>query len=80
MPDLFQFIDDIDADKQAMVAKTVRKCQNLRQSGKTFSTKLGCPSRGVFTNLVAVPARCAARSHQDRVLLEAWLDPTYQPV
>src|SRR5262249_15908 len=60
--------------------KTVRKCQNLRQSGKTFSTKLDCPSLGVFTNLVAVPARCAARSHQDRVLLEAWLDPTCQPV
>src|SRR6516162_805094 len=50
--------------------KIARKWQDLRQSGRTISTKLDCRSRGEFMSLVAALVRYAVRSHHDQVLSE----------
>ena len=81
MPDLFQFIDDIDADKQAMVVKRLEDRAQMPKFvaiRENYFDKIGCRSAGAFMSLVAVPVRCAVRLHHDRDFSGRWLGPICQ--
>ena len=65
MPDLWQFIDDIDADKRAMAIKRLEDRAQMPKFAairETISTKLDCPSPGAFMEWLrdrrGVPCDC----------------------
>ena len=83
MPDLWQFIDDIDADKQAMAIKRLEDRAQMPKFvaiRENYFDRIGLPVTGRITSaLVAVPARYAVRLHHNhRVFAGRSLGPICQ--
>ena len=54
MSDIYQFIDDLDSDKQSMVAKRLEDCAQMPQFAeirKNYFDKVGLPSEGSIHEL-----------------------------
>ena len=78
MPDLWQFIDIIDADRQAMLVKRLEdraQMPRFAEIREDYFDKIGLPLAG---RILELGCGTGAVPH-DPALLEPWLDRTSQP-
>ena len=81
MPDVFQFIDDIGPDRQAMVVRRLEdraQMPRFAEIRENYFSKIGLPLAGRILELGCGTGAVAVRSPHDRDLLGLWSDRTSQ--